>query len=282
MTKCLIVNADDYGLTPGVAQGILQAHCEGIVTSATAMMNRPGIADALRQARQRPGLGLGVHLVFTAGRPVLPPDKVPNLVDENGFFWRSEAWQARLAQIDLDQLRAEWEAQLGLFRKLAGEPDHLDCHHFLHVYPPIFELYLSLAQQERLPARVPFEVQEHMDNRTAALAADFGITPEVTEFILAADRRLLTSHPVRHPDHFIGAFFGGAQISQEHLLSILEQLDEGITELMVHPGLFDDELQATSSYNRQREQEMHVLCAPAVRERLAELGVTLVSFGVLG
>lgn len=282
MSKRLIVNADDYGLTPGVARGILQAHREGIVTSATAMMNRPGIADALRQARQQPELGLGVHLVFTAGRPVLPPDRVPNLLDDNGFFWRSDVWQTRLEQIDLDQLRTEWEAQLGLFRKLAGEPDHLDCHHFLHVYPPIFELYLGLAQQEGLPARVPFEAQEQGDDRTAALAADFGVSPEVTEFILAADRKLLTSYPVRRPDHFIGAFFGGAQISQEHLLSLLEQLDEGVTELMVHPGLCDDELQATSSYSWQREQEMNVLCAPAVRERLAELGVTLVNYGVLG
>jgi len=281
LTKQLIVNADDYGLTPGVAQGILKAHREGIVTSTTAMMNRPGIADVLRQAQQAPDLGLGVHLVFTAGRPVLPLDKVPNLVDDNGLFWRTDVWQTRLTQIDLNQLRLEWEAQLALFRSLAGEPDHLDCHHFLHVYPSVFEVYLSLAQQEGLPARMPFEAEEQCDQQTAVFAADFRISPEVVEFVLAQNRRLLISHPVRHPDHFIGAFFGDAQISLEHLLPILEKIDEGVTELMVHPGLCDGALRATSGYNWQREQELNVLCDLAVRERLTELGIVLVNYGIL-
>ena len=281
LSKQLIVNADDYGLAPGVVQGILKTYHEGTVTSTTVMMNRPGAVDALHQARQEPGLGLGVHLVFTAGRPVSPPEKVPNLVDDNGLFWRVDAWQARLERIDLVQLRTEWEAQLALFRDLAGEPDHLDCHHFLHVYPPIFEVYLSLARHERLPARVPFAVGTQRDERTAAFAADFGISSEVVEAILVADRQLLSAYPVRRPDHFIGGFFGDAKISLEHLLSILEKVDEGITELMVHPGLCDDALRDASGYNWQRERELEILCHPAVRERLTELDITLTNYRIL-
>ena len=65
MSKRLIVNADDYGRTAGVVEGILRAHQRGIVTSTTAMMNMPGIEDALRRAQSYPELGLGVHLVFS-------------------------------------------------------------------------------------------------------------------------------------------------------------------------------------------------------------------------
>ena len=78
MTKRLIVNADDFGRTHQVSDGILSAHCDGIVTSTTVMMSMPGAArDLTRALAEAPKLGLGVHLVFTAGRPLLPPEWVP-------------------------------------------------------------------------------------------------------------------------------------------------------------------------------------------------------------
>ncbi|HCS39550.1 MAG TPA: hypothetical protein DIW44_08195 [Anaerolineaceae bacterium] len=82
MSKRLIVNADDYGHTHGVSQGIRLAHLRGIVTSTTAMMNYRGAEDDLRKATHEcPRLGLGLHLVLTSGNPVLPVEKVPDLVD---------------------------------------------------------------------------------------------------------------------------------------------------------------------------------------------------------
>jgi predicted glycoside hydrolase/deacetylase ChbG (UPF0249 family) len=86
MGKQLIVNADDYGRTAGVVEGILRAHQQGIVTSTTAMMNMPGIEAALQRAQSYPDLGLGIHLVFSAWRPLLPPERIPSLVDDDGAF----------------------------------------------------------------------------------------------------------------------------------------------------------------------------------------------------
>jgi len=74
MSKQLIVNADDYGRAPGLSRGILAAHREGIVTSTTVMINQPDVEGQLAEALVCPGLGVGLHLVFTAWRPVLPPE----------------------------------------------------------------------------------------------------------------------------------------------------------------------------------------------------------------
>jgi chitin disaccharide deacetylase len=284
MSKHLIVNADDYGLTPGVARGILQGYRLGIITSTTAMMNMPGIQDSLRLARQHEGLGLGVHLVFTARRPVLPPEQVPNLVDEQGDFLQAHVWQTRLDTVDLDELWAEWQAQLALFRRLAGEPDHLDCHHFVHLYPPIFQAYLKLARESGLPARVPFPGGGDDDRRDAAAIAfghNFGIGPEVVQLMLSADRALLGRFPVAHPGAFFGGFYGDETLTLATLLYILEGLPEGVSEIMVHPGLADDDLCGVSRYSWQRERELELLCHPVVKERLAALGIALASYRVL-
>jgi predicted glycoside hydrolase/deacetylase ChbG (UPF0249 family) len=282
LSKQLIVNADDFGRTLGISQGILRAYREGIVTSTTAMMNIPGIEESLRLARQESGLGLGVHLVFTAWRPLLPPTQVPSLVDPAGMFWRADAWQTRLDRIDLNELWAEWQAQIAHFRTLAGEPDHLDCHHFIHVYPPIFELYLKLARRENLPARVPFEPKAVKDEATLNLAADLGIATEIVAAIITANRGLMGKQPIRHPDHFIGGFFGNDKLNTERLLSILNQVPDDLSELMCHPGLVDDTLREASSYNWQRERELEILSDPTIKERLESLDIQLVNYKVLG
>lgn len=282
LSRQLIVNADDYGRTAGIVQGILQAYREGIVTSTTAMMNMPGIEPSLRLARQESGLGLGVHLVFTACRPILPPQQVPSLVDPEGVFWRTDVWQSRPDHINLEELWAEWQAQLASFRDVAGQPDHLDCHHFVHLYPPIFEVYLRLARHEGLPVRVPFEATIANDEDTITIGEDLGLSPEVVAPILNADRDLLRGQPVQHPDHFFGGFYGDDNLRVDRLMEILAAVPEGISELMVHPGLADEELCSTSSYSWQRERELEILCHPDMQKHLGALDIVLVDFGILG
>ena len=123
MSKQLIVNADDYGRTAGVTRGIIQAHLEGIVTSTTVMMNMAQVEDALGLARDCPDLGIGVHLVFTAWRPVLLPAEVPSLVDADGHFHSQEAIMSNPNRIDTDELKAELRTQIEHLRALGREPD---------------------------------------------------------------------------------------------------------------------------------------------------------------
>ena len=161
MSRQLIVNADDFGRSRGVSDGILRAHRDGIVTSTTAMMNMPGVThDLLRAADEAPRLGLGVHLTFTAGRPLLPMEWVRSLVDEHDHFLSQAAIMQQPTRIDPDELMSELKAQVTTFKNALGHlPDHLDAHHFVHLYPPLFRVYLDLADSFDLPIRLPIPRQ---------------------------------------------------------------------------------------------------------------------------
>jgi predicted glycoside hydrolase/deacetylase ChbG (UPF0249 family) len=282
MNKQLIVNADDYGRTAGVVEGILRAHQQGIVTSTTAMMNMPGIEAALRRAQSYPDLGLGVHLVSSAWRPLLPPEQIPSLVDDDGAFLSQKAIWARPEAIQRDELRAELTAQVERFQALTGHlPDHLDCHHFVHSHPLFFALYVELASQWNLPIRAPFPSEEALSQAAATVPLIEGLPLSDVRDMMRRDRELVQARGVRHPDHFIGSFYGEEAVTLENLLAILESLREGTTELMCHPGLADEQLLAESIYGRPREKELESLCHPRVRDKLDELGIELVNFGAL-
>jgi predicted glycoside hydrolase/deacetylase ChbG (UPF0249 family) len=283
MSKRLIVNADDYGRTAGVVEGILRAHQQGIVTSTTAMMNMPGIEGALRRAKSCSELGLGVHLVFSAWRPLLLPEQIPSLVDADGAFLSQRAlWDCPEA-IQRDELRAELTTQVERFQTLTGRvPDHLDCHHFVHSHPLFFAVYVELAAQWGLPIRVPFPSEETLSQAAATVPLIEGLPFSEVRDMMRQDRELVQANEVRHPDHFVGSFYGEEAVTLENLLAILESLKEGTTELMCHPGLADEQLLAESTYGRLREKELELLCHPHVRDKIGELGIELVDFGALG
>jgi predicted glycoside hydrolase/deacetylase ChbG (UPF0249 family) len=266
-----------------VVEGILQAHQQGIVTSTTAMMNMPGIEDALRRTQSYPELGMGVHLVFSAWRPLLPPEQIPSLVDTDGAFLSQKAIWARPEAIQRDELRAELTAQIERFQAWTGRaPDHLDYHHFVHSHPLFFTVYIELAVQWSLPIRAPFPPEETLSRAAATVPLIEGFPLYKVRDMMRQDRDLVQANGVRHPDHFVGSFYGEEAVNLENLLAILESLREGTTELMCHPGLADEQLLAESIYGRPREKELELLCHPRVRDKINELGIELVSFGALG
>ena len=277
----LIVNADDFGHTPGVTEGILKAHREGIVTSTTAMMNLPHAQEALRRAAEHPRLGVGVHLNSTYGRPLLPAAQVSTLLDEKGIFLRPEVQMMRATEINPDQVRAEWRAQVEAFGASGREPDHLDCHHSAHVHPAFFAVYLELAEEYHLPVRMPIPSEEELAhvNLPEVFGADF--PADVVRAVVQQDLQLVRQHRIGHPDHFLGDFFGGQQLSVERLLAMLPEVQPGVSELMTHPGFADAELIANSSYAQEREREVALLCDPRVVQAVKDLDIELVTFNVL-
>jgi predicted glycoside hydrolase/deacetylase ChbG (UPF0249 family) len=281
MSKYLIVNADDYGRAPGVSRGILQAHRAGIVTSTTVMINQPGVEAQLGEALACPQLGIGLHLVFSAWRPVLPVEEISALLDEEGVFLDQHTLWARAAEIPPGQLRAELAAQVERFVDLAGRlPDHLDCHHFVHLYPPFFQVYAGLAAEFDLPLRVPFPPETDFEAALQTLPFLEGFPQDLVRGMVVTNSALVRARRLAHPDHFIGTFFGQGALTVDHLLAILDGLPDGVSELMCHPG-YDDPAMATSSYRREREVELALLTEPAVCRRIVELGIELVTFGAL-
>jgi predicted glycoside hydrolase/deacetylase ChbG (UPF0249 family) len=247
----LIVNADDFGLTAGVSQGILRAHREGLVTSTTVLASLPAQPE-LDSLAAASALGLGLHFNLTWGRPVSPPETVPSLVGADGRFGRDlAALQARARPEDV---RREGDAQIEAFaRRFGRSPTHLDSHHHVHRVPGVMDAVVDVALAARLPLR----------------SQDAGF------------RDGLRRHGIATTDHFVGDAQAEPYWTAERLLDLLATLPLGLTELMCHPGIFDDDL-AYSRYGRQRETELAALCDPEARATIERLDIRLCHFGALG
>jgi chitin disaccharide deacetylase len=241
--RVLIVNADDFGLTPGVSAGILGAHRHGIVTSTTALVNR-AIPPAQIDAALGSGIGIGLHINLTLGAPITD---APSLVDGSGRFVR-DARQAA-AHARTKEIEAEIEAQLERFETLFGRPPtHLDTHHHIGLYPPVREIVLSSAVRSRAPVR--------SQN--------------------AAARQAARSAGLATPDHFFGESGPDAYWTPARALGHLKRLPAGVSEFMTHPGYCDEGL-FYSRYGRQRETELAGLGSQA-RVAATALGIRLCDF----
>ena len=219
----LIVNADDFGRTAGIVAGTLDAHRDGIVTSATVMVLEPAAAEGIRRAlSEAPELDLGLHFVATGGgAPASAPETLPTLAP-GGRFVRDA--RALPPAFDPEEAARELAAQIARFEDLAGRPpSHLDSHHHCALHPSIAPAFAEAALRLGIPARAS--------------------SPAAREFLRARG--------VRTPDRFVDSFYGEVA-TLENLLAILESLPEGATELMCHPGYPDEELLATSTYARDR------------------------------
>ena len=279
MNQRLIVNADDYGHTSGVSEGIRRAHLAGIVTSTTAMMNRPAsLSDLPKAMALCPKLGLGVHLVLTTGAPVLPAEKIPTLVDASGNFLKRETLIQRLTQINPDEALAEWRAQVERFVRVTGHnPDHLDSHHHSSYFTPaLFECMLELAAELGCAIRKPFG-----DNSASATDYLPGGQPDGD---FAEVSVLLEQYHPRTTRVFCDDFYDET-VTLAYLVEIIKHIAAEPTpqtwELMCHPAVVDDKLRSISDYHRQRAVELQVLTDPQVRALLKETGIELISFAKL-
>ncbi len=251
MPSLLIVNADDFNLTEGVSRGILEAHRHGIVTSTTVLVNLPGLVQRRDLAAEAPHLGLGLHLNLTFGPPVLPPSRVPSLVDAGGQFVHDRA-RPGLAGNPSD-VRAEWTAQIERFEAVfSRRPTHLDAHHHVHRHPRIFEVALDLAAGLGIPLRA--------------------ITPEMAGRIRARGLPAV--------DRTVGDVGPEAFWNTARLLAFLRDLPAGVTELICHPGRLDG-APAASSYWKQREVELRALCDPQVKSILEAAAIPRISYAEL-
>lgn len=286
MLRQLIVNADDFGVTPGVSRGIIRAHNEGIVTSTTVLANMPPAAEWVRRAQaDAPGLGMGLHLNLTQGRPVSPPEAVPDLVDESGRFLPRDALIRRLPQLDMAQVEREMRAQVASFQAAAGTaPDHLDSHHHIgYLSPPLAALTARLARELDVPVRRPLPgASGDVSAAADGLQAVVDVLPSraYVEEMVRILQSMLAAGTFVTTDRFVMDFFGPTATLGD-LLLILLAVEEGTTELMCHPGEADDELRALSGYADRRADELAALTHPSARELLAGEFIQLITFGDL-
>lgn len=283
--KNLILNADDFGLTLGVNEGIIRAHTDGILTSTTLMANAPAFEDAVRRAQENPSLGVGVHLVLIGGKSVAGPGEVGSLIDDHGELPRSlPNFVARVTSglIRQEHVEKELQAQIEKVRAAGIAPTHVDSHKHTHAHPRVMKAVARVAQACGITRiRKPFEDlsdswHSTRDERGAAMpqlaaAAAARITSRSFDAIC---RR----YGLRSPDRFLGLARTG-NISTAAMRSLIDTLSDGTTEIMVHPGICDSDLEQTGSrLQMHRQRELEALVAPEVKEMLREQGVRLMTY----
>jgi chitin disaccharide deacetylase len=273
-----IVNADDFGLAPGVNRGIIEAHERGIVTSTSLMPTGDAFEEAIALARKHEDLSVGVHLTLVEGRPVLPAEKIPSLVTANGkFIMTPGGFLKRWAtgQIRLEEVEKELEAQVAKVVDWGVRIDKLDSHMHLHLLPGIFQSVVEIGRKHHIKGiRLPRE-----EFRWRGLGCLSGSVKQVVLSFLA----LLQAHRVRSAELFCPDFLCGVtesgQMTEEALLRTLLLLRPGITEIMVHPGYPDGKMEGWLLSGRyKREAELIALTAIQVKALLKQRQIKLVNY----
>jgi chitin disaccharide deacetylase len=272
----LIVNADDLGISEAVNEGILEAHLNGILTSASVMANGVAFEHAMRLCRSIPSLGLGIHLTLVEEAPLLSAAAIPSLVDRGGRLHRDATTFMRkyvAGKIHLQDVWSELEAQIRKVLSQGIEISHLDSHQHLHMLPQIRDITIALANKYNIPAiRVP---REHL--RPYMLRRAGGISRLCQLFVLNAFCRLGKKMPARRTDRFVGFFFGG-NLHKENLHKLLQSLPiSGTCELMCHPGM-EDPTTRYSHWGYHWSEELSALTDPEIPKILRRQRIDLISY----
>lgn len=273
----LIVNADDFGLSPAVNSGIIAAHRRGILTSATLLANAPAFSEAVDLAKATPSLGVGAHLNLVRGKPLSPPDLIPLLVDGDGMLRRFRA--GRLTPAFLEQAEREYHAQLQHIVDAGIKPTHVDFEKHHAWQGPLYRLAVRLANGFGIPAIRTLQEPVAWSVRTLGW-------PGITHLAMATCLRVGFDcggggrDVVRTPDRFLGQCHIG-RMDEETWLRLAEGLPPGTSEVMTHPGEEGEEAMGGSWLGSSRAVELAALLSPRVAEALHRNGVELISFAAL-
>jgi predicted glycoside hydrolase/deacetylase ChbG (UPF0249 family) len=266
-----VVNADDFGFTRDVNEGIIEAHQHGILTAATLMANGDAFEDAVRLARENSSLDIGAHLVLIGGRSVAEPQRaLPSSLPR------------LLKEIVLRRIRIydELTAQVRRILEAGIRLTHLDTHKHSHLAPPVLDAVTRISDEFRIRwVRRPFDLPITAARGAAPWskrAASAGMAFAGSRF-----RRALAARRCRTTDYFAGFQITGRFRTGE-LVALIRALPDGSTELMCHPGRCTGELRgARTRLKESREEELAALTSPDARTALHDSGVELVNYRML-
>jgi hopanoid biosynthesis associated protein HpnK len=281
MTRSLVVNGDDFGLTTGVNRGILDAHTRGILTSASVFANAQATSDAIALAARAPTLAVGCHLTLVDGVPVLPASELPTLAPTGRFraTWGAFIRDAMTGRIRPLEIEMELAAQIQRLADAGVRLTHLDSHKHVHAYPPVFAIVADLAVRfDIATVRVPCE--RPVLRVLAGHAGRAGARRQAIENAFLApwcarDRAILERRGLPAASAFLGRALTGL-FTPESLRALIERVPAGRTELMTHPGYVDAALDGVRTrLRRQRAEEVALLSDPSLGSLIHRAGIVL-------
>lgn len=277
----VIINGDDFGMSPGVNQAIIKLHRQGRMNSTSIMTNMPWSEEALHYAQSAATLQVGLHLNLSTGKPVLPADSIPSLVTPEGEFHDMSAFLSRLlaGRIQRSEIMLELEAQFEKFLDHGIQPVHVDSHMHFHAVPTLNEILSELASRYgvglvRNPNISAFIVPppgraglvEHALRKTGASVLNSTQT-------MMTRKGIILNGPSNRAENLIYLRWFLEQNGEEKQIFIpeIDGLNEGTVEIIAHPSLTDEVLSTLSNYVQGRQDELTFLESDSFYELLVDL-----------
>jgi hopanoid biosynthesis associated protein HpnK len=248
----VIFNADDFGRSHSINEAVIRAHREGVLTTASLMVNGEAFDEAVQLARQHPSLGVGLHLTLVMGRSSLSRSDIPGLVNDRGEFTNNPVAAGMKAFFHRSlrpQLEAEIAAQIDRFDDTGLLMDHLNGHLNFHLHPTIFQLLMRNRGSWELPAirltRDPFWLNARIARGQFLYRLSHAL---IFGLLCARAHPALNRAGLRHTDAVFGLQSNG-RVTEEYLLKLLPRLPTGDVEIYSHPcvATFPEEFAALTS-----------------------------------
>jgi chitin disaccharide deacetylase len=271
--KYVIIHADDAGMSHSVNRATIDAMEHGIVSSASILVPPAWFPEFAEYARKHPEKDYGIHLTLTSEwdfyrwGPVAPRDKVPSLVDKQGYLWDNVELVAR--EVKAEEAEIELRAQIERARQFGVPLSHLDTHMgALFSRADLFEVYVKLGLEYDLPVLLIREI-------SPPLAQEY---PAIVSRVPAAIKRLdarrlpaLTS---------IGQFYDGNSHEErkKRYVDFLRDLPAGVSELIIHCGYENEELRAITNSASRRDGDRRIFSDPAIAALVKSLGIEVISW----
>ncbi len=278
--KKIIVNADDFGRHELINRAVERAFNFGCLKSATLMAGGIAFIDAVDVAKKNSGLGVGIHFTLANGNPVLPPEEIPSLVTADGIFHGDYVKFLKRylsGKISLAEVRSELAAQLEKILNAGLTLTHFDSHQHLHHVPGIIEIVLSLAKAAGIRCMRVADTKL-FDGELDSLGKLFGRLGlgSLAKFAayMAHKKNFAT------PEHFAG-IVAGESVDEKFLLKLIENMREGTTEVMLHPGTDNKILRDFCSWEHDFEAELNAVTSEKILNALAEKNISATNFSDL-
>ena len=269
MKRRLIVNADDFGRSHSINEAVIRAHREGILTSASLMMNEVAVDEAVELARQNPKLGVGLHITLLYGHSALPPEQVPGLVNANGEFSEKPATSGFRYYVNRslrEQLRAEVHEQFDRFARTGLELDHVNGHLHMHMHPVVFKILMD--DWEKFPfkrarlTRDRFWLNMRLDGGRWFYRTSHAFIYQMLSYGCGAQFR---TRGIKHVPNVFG-LMQDSHVDERYVLGLLPHLPAGDSELYSHPSL------------DKFKHEFDALVSPRVIDLVKKLGIELIRY----
>lgn len=278
-TKKLIINADDFGVSEDINEGIIECYRRGVVTDVSLLACGPHFDHAVALARENNINRVGIHIALTgAFKAISPHAHISALVNRKGFFHKS--FPVLLAKfivgrIKKSQIHKECKAQVVKVKEAGLLISHLDSHEHIHMFGPILKIVLRVMKEEGVRAiRFP---KEKVSLWNLLKEPRNAVRHLSLVFVCNMAKRVLCDPDITHNKYFTGHFHAH-RLNEKDFFSILSHMKEGITELGCHPGYFGRHIAAERPWYKGCEEEMRVLCDMEFRKEIKRWGIKLASY----